>query len=73
MSFSKMDLSTLSEEELKKFRRELTVRVSSIENKLDRQAYGKMDEDEIEELENQEEECQKMIQKIDSLLNNRKR
>ena len=73
MSFSKIDLSTLSEEELKKFRRELTVRVSSIENKLDRQAYGKMDEDEIEELENQEEECQKMIQKIDSLLNNRKR
>ena len=73
MSFSKMDLSTLSEEELKKFRRELTVRVSSIENKLDRQAYGKMDDDEIEELENQEEECQKMIQKIDSLLNNRKR
>jgi hypothetical protein len=73
MSFSKIDLSTLSEEELKKFRRELTVRVSSIENKLDRQAYGKMDDDEIEELENQEEECQKMIQKIDSLLNNRKR
>ena len=73
MSFSQIDLSTLSEEELKKFRRELTVRVSSIENKLDRQAYGKMDDDEIEELENQEEECQKMIQKIDSLLNNRKR
>ena len=69
----KVELEKLSKEELEKLKRELGVRLSTIDNILDRQAYGKQDEDEIAELEEEYEEIEKMLEKIRGLLNNKTR
>ena len=69
----KIELEKLSKEELEKLRRELGIRLSTIDNILDRQAYGKQDEDEIAELEEEYEQIEKMLEKIRGLLNNKPR
>lgn len=69
----KVELEKLSKEELEKLKRELGVRLSTIDNILDRQAYGKQDDDYIIELEEEYEEIEKMLEKIRGLLNNRTR
>ncbi len=69
----KIELEKLSKEELEKLRRELGIRLSTIDNILDRQAYGKQDEDEIAELEEEYEQIEKMLEKIRGLLNNKTR
>lgn len=67
----KIELEKLSKEELEKLRKELGIRLSTIDNILDRQAYGKQDEDEIAELEEEYDEIEKMLEKIRGLLNNK--
>jgi isopentenyldiphosphate isomerase len=69
----KIELEKLSKEELEKLRRELGIRLSTIDNILDRQAYGRQDEDEITELEEEYEQIEKMLEKIRGLLNNKTR
>ena len=69
----KIELEKLSKEELEKLRRELGIRLSTIDNILDRQAYGKQDEYEIAELEEEYEQIEKMLEKIRGLLNNKTR
>ena len=60
----------MSKEELTQLRRELTIKRSAIDNKLDSQAYGDMDEEEIRELEEKYDECGELIQEIDKILDN---
>lgn len=60
----------MSKEELMQLRRELTIKRSAIDNKLDSQAYGDMDEEEIRELEEKYDECGELIQEIDKILDN---
>ena len=67
----KIELEKLSKEELEKLRRELGIRLSTIDNILDRQAYGKQDE--VAELEEEYEQIEKMLEKIRGLLNNKTR
>lgn len=67
-----MDLSKLNREELENLRRELGVRLSTIDNILDRQAYGNRSSD-IEELEEEYQEIEKKLEIIRKLLNNRTR
>lgn len=69
----KIELEKLSKEELEKLRKELGIRLSTIDNILDRQAYGRQNEDEIAELEEEYDEIEKMLEKIRGLLNNKTR
>lgn len=63
----------MSREELMEFRKELAFKRSAIDSKLENSSHGKMDEEEIAELEEKYEKYEEEIKKIDVILNNRSR
>ena len=66
-------LKNYNENELKILRKQLAIMRSSIDRKLDSQAYGDMDEDEAAQLDEAYEFYGKIINNIDKLINTKKR
>lgn len=64
-----MTLEKMSRDELETLKRELGRRLSTIENFLDRQAFGSADQDEIDELNEEYEQIEKKLEIIRGLLN----
>lgn len=68
-----MDFEKMNRDELETLRREMGRRLSTIEHLLDRQAFGSVDQDEIDQLNDEYEEIEKNLEIIRSLLNKKTR